>query len=147
MASEITALKDFLATQQKSNLDLKQTIKQKNLEIDDLSSEFYLSVIKILDRFESKEENLSDRYKDSKDALKVIKSYSSIKRQLLNLLQGYGVTLLEFPENKIIIGYSKVVETEPDSTKENDTIVEIIKNGYIKGEKLIREAELIVVKN
>jgi molecular chaperone GrpE (heat shock protein) len=40
-----------------------------------------------------------------------------------------------------------VIDTEPDSNLPNDTIIEIVRNGYIHGKELIREAEVIIVKN
>lgn len=129
------------------NLELKNKVKKKDLEKQDLMKDFFLSVIKILDSFESKEENLTEKYISNTDAEKVIQSYRSIRTQLLNLLSKYGVTKLEFPENRLIVGFSKVVDTEPDQTKKNDTIIEIVKNGYIRGSELIREAEIIIVKN
>ncbi len=128
-------------------LNLKNKITAQNLEKQDLMKDFFLSIIKILDSFESKDENLRERYTEEIAAQKVIQSYSSIKKQLLNLLGKHGVTMLDFAENRLIVGYSKVVETAPDATKKNDTIISIVKNGYIRGSELIREAELIVVKN
>jgi molecular chaperone GrpE (heat shock protein) len=147
MTKEIVDLKNILTTQLTINLNLNLELKQKELEKQDLMKEFFLGVIKILDSFETKEDNLKERYSEDEMAQKTIKSYSSIKKQLLNLLSKHGVTKLEFPENRLIVGFSKVVETEPNSDKKNDEIISIVKQGYIRGNELIREAELIVVKN
>ena len=147
MTKEIIDLKNILTTQLTTNLNLNLELKQKELEKQDLMKDFFLGIIKILDSFETKEENLKERYSEEKVAQKTIKSYSSIKKQLLNLLKKHGVTRLEFPENRLIVGFSKVVETEPDNTKVNDEIISIVRQGYIRGSELIREAELIVVKN
>lgn len=147
MENEIHKIELLLKKQLSNNLDLKNKVKELELEKQDIMKDFFLSIIKIIDRFENKEENLKEKHLGDEKATKVIKSYSSIKKQLLNILKKHGVTLLEFPENRLIVGFSKVVETEPDRTKNDDTIISIVKNGYIRGSELIREAELIVVKN
>jgi len=129
-------------------LDLKYSLKQKEIEKKDMMKEFFLGIIDIIDTCERKEENISEKYQTEGDKeLKFLKSIISIKNKLLKLLEKYGVTVLDFPDNKLILGFSKVVETEPDPFRENDKIISIIRNGYIKGSELIREAELVVVKN
>jgi molecular chaperone GrpE (heat shock protein) len=141
------ALKILLIKELKEKVDLGIELKKTELEKQDLMKDFCLGIIKIIDSFESKEENLKERYGENETAKRTIKSYSSIKRQLLNVLKKHGVTLLEFSENRLIVGFSKVVDTELDENKKDDEIISIVKNGYIRGKELIREAELIVVKN
>lgn len=147
MTHEIQAIEALWVQDKVEILDLKNTVKAKDIEKYDLMKDFFLSIIKIIDSFEAKDENLQERYAADEAAQKVIQSYASIKKQMLNLLAKYGVTKLEFPENRIIVGFSKVVDTEPDALKKNDTIISIVKNGYIRGSELVREAELIIVKN
>ena len=147
MIKELEELESILTNQLGANVDLKQELKRKELEMQDLKKEFFISVINVIDSFETKDENLKERYAEETVAQRTIKSYSSIKRQLLYLLERHGVTQLEFPENRLIVGFSTVLETEPDNTKENDEIISVIKQGYIRGSELIREAELIVVRN
>jgi|AntRauTorckE5430_2_1112549.scaffolds.fasta_scaffold53098_1 molecular chaperone GrpE (heat shock protein) len=147
MTSELETLTTLLTKELKEKVDLRNDLKQTELEKQDLMKDFCLGIIKVIDSFESKEENLTERYAEAEAAKKTIKSYNSIKKQLLNILKNHGVTLLEFPEKRLIVGFSKVVDTEPDKTKSNDEIISIVKNGYIRGSDLMREAELIVVKN
>ncbi len=145
---ELEEIQSKLVLSLSENLNLRNKIKEQDKEKYDLINDFFNSIIKSIDMFESKEENLSERFiGKSADAEKIINSYSIIKKQMLNILRNHGVTQLEFPENKLIVGFSKVIDTEPDPNKKNDTIISILKNGYIRGKELIREAELIVVKN
>jgi molecular chaperone GrpE (heat shock protein) len=145
--TELQAIHTLWVQDKVAILDLKNSVKAKDIEKYDLAKDFFLSLIKILDSFEAKDENLLERYADDAAAQKVIESYASIKKQLLNVLAKQGVTKLEFPENRVIVGFSKVVDTEPDASQKNDTIISIVKNGYIRGSELVREAELIIVKN
>ena len=73
--------------------------------------------------------------------------YNSVKTKLLNLLQKYGITKIEFPDNRLIVGLCEVVETEADGNRKNDEIISVVRGGYIRGNELIRAAQIIVVKN
>ncbi|MCH8903988.1 MAG: nucleotide exchange factor GrpE [Bacteroidetes bacterium] len=129
-------------------LDMRGALKQKDLEYHDMMKKFFLSIIDVLDSFERKEENLKEKYLDKIEGVeKIIKSYSSIQKKLVNILASHAITKLDFPENKLIVGFSRVVETAPDSKLPADTIISIVRNGYVRGSEVIREAELIIVKN
>jgi molecular chaperone GrpE (heat shock protein) len=127
---------------------LKNRVEQKEQEKHDLFKEIALGIIEVLDSYYRVEEGLLEKEVDkTEDGAKAIKRYATIAKKLLALLQRHGVTQLEFPESRLIVGYSKVVDTEHDANKKNDDIISIVKNGYIRGKELIREAEVIVVTN
>jgi molecular chaperone GrpE (heat shock protein) len=127
---------------------LKNKLELKELEKHDQFKELALGIIDVIDSFERVESSLIERGMDSsEEGAKIISRYKSISKKLHSLLQKHGVSKLEYPENRLIVGFSKVVDTEPDSERKNDEIVSIVRNGYIKGKELIREAEVIVVKN
>ena len=65
----------------------------------------------------------------------------------MSVLQKHGVSKIEFPDNRLIVGLCEVVETEADKNRKNDEVISIIRNGYIRGKELIRPAQIIVVKN
>jgi molecular chaperone GrpE (heat shock protein) len=147
MFDEINQLKDKISENLSEILTLKNAIKNLELEKQDIRKEFFLGIIDVIDSYENKESSLFSKYTADNEHNKIINSFSIIKKRLFNLLEKYGVTKITFPENKLIIGFSKVVGTEPDLTRKNDSIISIVRNGYIKGHEVIREAELIVVKN
>jgi len=148
MEKEFEQLNSKLTQYLTELVEAKAQLKNKDLEKQDQAKKFYLGVIEVLDTFERVEEGINEKFKtDEGDISKVTSRYQSIQRKLLNLLSKHGVTKIEFPENRSIVGFSKIIETEPDQTKKNDTIIAIIRNGYHRGSDIIREAELIVVKN
>jgi molecular chaperone GrpE (heat shock protein) len=147
MDNEFKTVHDALISDKQLIISLKQEIKKLKNEKNDLAKNLFLGLIQVLDSLESKEENLAEKYAGEDAASKIIRSYSSISKQLLNLLSQHGVTRIVFPENRLIVGYSKVIDTEPDPAKKDDTIICIVKNGYMRGKELIRAAELIVVRN
>ena len=83
----------------------------------------------------------------SEEIGKVINRYKTIQKKLLNLLQKFGIAKIEFPDNRLIVGLCEVVETEAANNRQNDEILSVVRNGYIRGNELIRAAQIIVVKN
>lgn len=132
---------------QEANI-LKNEVEQKENEKHDLLKDISLNIIDIIDSFERIEESVIEKEYNKIDKVnKTISRYKTIQKKLLGLLQKHGVTRIDFPDNRLIVGLCEVVETEADSHKKNDEIVSVIRNGYIRGKELIRPAQIIVVKN
>jgi molecular chaperone GrpE (heat shock protein) len=128
--------------------NLTNRIEQNEIEKNDLLKEMALGIIDIIDSFERLEEEIIEKRRNkSKDVSKMMKRYHTIHVKLLYLLQKNGITKIEFPDNCLLLGLCEVVGTKPDTSKENDEIISIVRNGYLKENELIRAAQLIVVKN
>jgi len=152
MKEDIIALKKQLSQiiieNLQSNNHLKNEIEQKENEKHDLLKNLSLKIIDVIDSFENSEEWVTENELNKIDeAKKAVSKFKIVHRKLLGLLRGYGITKIEFPENRLIVGLCEVVETEADSQKKNDEIISVIRNGYIRGKELIRPAQIIVVKN
>jgi molecular chaperone GrpE (heat shock protein) len=146
---EATNELESLLTEQLRNInELNNRVESKENEKQDLFKELALGIIDIVDTFERVEESFIEKGLDKQEeASKIINRYKTVQKKVLNLLNKHGITKLEYPENKLIVGFSKIVDTEPDANKKNDEIITVVRNGYIRGKELIREAELIVVRN
>lgn len=128
--------------------ELKNNLEKKEQEKYDLFKDLINGIIDVIDVYDRVVDNLSEKGMDkTEEGQKITSRYANIQKKLLHLLQKYGITPIIFPQNRIIIGWCKVIETETDSTKDNDTIVSVIKTGYHRGKELIREAEVVIVKN
>lgn len=147
MSEAIEALRTKIIANLTEILELRTSLKTKEIEKHDFAKEIFLGIIEIIDAHENKEVSLHEKTTISSDSSKTIQSFSVIRKKMLNLLAKYGITRVEFPENRLIIGFSKVVGTEPDHSRRNDDIISIVRNGYIRGHEVIREAEVIIVKN
>lgn len=148
MNTQILELEGFFTKQMQLTVNLRNDLVTKELEKQDQLKEVALSILDILDSFERIEEGLIERgYDKVEEANKTINRYKNIQKKLLNLLQKYGVHKMEFPDNKLVIGMCEVVGTEPDATKVNDEIILIVRNGYVRGEEVIRNAQIIIAKN
>ena len=152
MKEDIIALKKQLSKiiveNLQSNNHLKNEIEQKENEKHDLLKDMSLNIIDIIDSCEHIEEwVIENKYNEIDEVKKTNSRYKTIQKKLLGLLQKNGISKIEFPDNRLIVGICEVVETEADSNRKNDEIISIIRNGYIRGKELIRPAQIIVVKN
>jgi molecular chaperone GrpE (heat shock protein) len=137
------------------NIENLNTIRALNNRIDQLESEksiqfmqFATGIITVMDTFEKLKKAISKKvWNKSNKGKKVVKRYEKVGRSLEVLLLQFEITKIIFPNNKLINGFCKVVGTEPDASQPEDTILSIVTNGYIHGPEMIREAEVIVVKN
>ncbi|MFN8366731.1 MAG: nucleotide exchange factor GrpE [Candidatus Kapaibacterium sp.] len=148
MKESVIELEQLIVQNLKSTNLLKNEVEQKENEKHDLLKEISISIIDILDSFERIEESVIEKeYHKIDEVSKTVNRYKTIQKKLLGLLQKHGVTKIEFPDNRLIVGLCEVVETEADSNRKNDEIISVIRNGYIRGKELIRPAQIIVVKN
>ena len=148
MKESVTELEQLIVQHLKSTNLLKNEVERKENEKHDLLKEISISIIDILDSFERIEESVIEKeYHKIDEVSKTVSRYKTIQKKLLGLLQKHGVTKIEFPDNRLIVGLCEVVETEADNNRKNDEIISVIRNGYIRGKELIRPAQIIVVKN
>ena len=73
----------------------------------------------------------------------------SIHKKLVRLLKTDHIVPMEFAGNRARIDYCKVVETRPEPELADETILKVIKNGYINklNGTVIRKADVITVSN
>lgn len=152
MKRDISALKNELShiivENLQTNNQLRNEIEKKENEKHDLLKDISLNIIDAIDSWEHIEEWLiENNYHEIEEVKKTNSRYKTIQRKLLALLKKNGISKIEFPDNRLIVGLCEVVETEADSQKKNDEIISIIRNGYVRGKELIRPAQIIVVKN
>ena len=148
MNDSITELENLITQNLQSANNLKNEVEKKENEKHDQLKDISLGMIDILDSFERVEEGLIEKGLDkNEEASKTMNRYKTIQKKLLNLLQKYGITKIEFPDNRLIVGLCEVVETEADNNRKNDEIISVVRSGYIRGKELIRAVQIIVVKN
>ncbi len=144
----MTELENLIVLNLQSANNFKNEAEKKENEKHDQLKDISLGIIDILDSFERVEEGLIEKGLDkNEEASKTMNRYKTIQKKLLNLLHKYGITKIEFPDNRLIVGLCEVVETEADNSRKNDEIISVVRSGYIRGKELIRAAQIIVVKN
>lgn len=143
---EFNQLVGLTIENEKQLLAHRNEIKTIKREKEDEKKKFLLSIIETVDAFERKEENLYKKH-DENDAKKIIKNFTIIKKRMLNILNSYNVIEIELQHFEIDSSIAMIVETIKDVSKQNDYIIEVLKKGYKIEDCVLRQAEIIIVKN
>ena len=132
----------------KENILLKNEIENITIKFGDDRKKVFLNVLQILDTFERAESIIKERNLDaSDDSKKSIERLLTAKKKTLSILEKHGITKIVFDNNIAKDEYCKIVDVEPDNNHPNNFILSIEKEGYLINQELLREAEVIVVKN
>ncbi|MBO4821667.1 MAG: nucleotide exchange factor GrpE [Prevotella sp.] len=127
-------LDTWISTQEKSN----------DNHISDICKDF----IQVLEAFEWAEATIHERGLDqSKISTSAIARILTAKTKLLEVLESHGVKKVEFYNGVFDPAKGQIKGSVADSEKEDGTIASIVKEGFIRNGKLLRPAEVIVVKN
>lgn len=138
---EVTCLKQ-------ENVKLKNDLEECNLNTERQIDALILELVQVVDAFDKSELVVKEKgYSDDETASKAIKRMLQPKKMALSVLAKYNVTQIDLDGKIINEDICTVVDTEPDPTKEDGLVISIEKNGYMRGERLIRRAEVVIVKN
>ena len=84
----------------------------------------------------------------SEPEIKLIKSFQARYNRILSLLEKYGVTRIKAGLGEIADAkLHKIIDTVEDKGKANGIIVEELCSGYFWPNGILRETDVIVVKN
>lgn len=107
----------------------------------------FQDLLTVVDAFDKADTRLAEQYADSEDVTKARKRFATSKKKLVEILKKNGVDEIQFIDGVAKLEDCQIVDTEPDSSKENDTIVSVEKVGFRRNGRLLRLADVIVVKN
>ncbi len=138
---EITHLK-------KVNLQLNNDLEQKNLDNNRQIDAIINDIIQIVDAYEKSETKVIEMgLLDNENAAKVLKKMLLPKNVALSILSKYNVTQIDLDGKLLDEDLCFIIDTEFDSEKEDGFVLSVEKNGYVRGDRLIRRADVIVVRN
>ena len=141
MEQEITSLKREVLERKN---DKEELLLNHERQIDALINDF----ISVIDTYEKAENKIKEMdLGDDADIQRVIKRLLQPKKTALSVLSKNGVSQIDIIGKPLDEDVCTVVETEPDIEKENDIVLSIEKNGYKRGDRLIRRAEVVIVRN
>jgi len=146
--------KDFLRKRlidfQLKILALSHALKEQEDVFQAREGKLFTGLFEVLDAFENVEETIKTKEDGmDKTARRLAKNVRNIRKKLVRLLKADGVVKLEFSDSRASMDTCKVVETRASETMEDETILEIVKNGYANQDegKILRKAEVITVLN
>ena len=150
--NRIDQLESEKSTQNIENLgtikELSNYVEQLELEKISQFTQTATGIITFMDSFEKLNKSISKKeLNKTKKGEKILDRYKNTRKSLEELLLQFEITKITFPDDQLIPGFCIVVDTKPDADLPDDTILSIVKDGYIRGTEVIREAEVIVVKN
>lgn len=148
MNAELSKIEAEITKLKQENLKQRNEIEESALnherQIDALLNDF-IQVIDAYDKVELKVKETG--LADDENAAKAIKRMLQPKKVALSVLSKYNVNQIDLDGKMIDENLCTVVDTEPDPTKEDGQVISIEKNGYVRGERLIRRAEVVIIKN
>ena len=142
LKNEITSVKKEASS---LRLELQSATHAGQREIMDMLKD----IITVLDAFEKAKTVVSEKgWSETEEGQKILTRFLNVEKQLLNKLSSHGVKEIPIEVGAIVDNFlCAVTDTEPDPSKENDTIIEIEKKGYTYKDSVIRPTDVIIVKN
>jgi molecular chaperone GrpE (heat shock protein) len=106
------------------------------------------SVLEVLDAFDRVFSSVDKKNDLVTEQMKIwIGNFRTVFRLTHRILETQGVARIENIDAVFDPCWHKVLETVPDPSKADGTIVEVVHNGYVWKGRLLRKAEVIVVRN
>lgn len=145
MAEELDiALTNLLKANQELKDENRNLIENHDATLNGIFSDF----IAVIDAFENAERKTQEQgLTENEDVQRTLKKMMVAKKKALAIMDKHNVSVITFPNNIAMDEYCVIVDTEPDSSRPDNEIVSIEKNGYKRGDKVLRPAEVIVIKN
>lgn len=116
---------------------------EKEKELDSI----FKDLLAVVDAFEKADKRIAELFAENEDVQKARKRFATSKKKLLEILNKNSVSEILFPDGIATLEDCQIEDTEPDTTKPDNTIISIEKAGYRRNGRLLRLAEVIVVKN
>ena len=123
----------------------KRTVGEKQQLSELIKAEILLSILPVVDNFERALQHPSEQI--GEEVKSFIDGYDMIYKQLIGILEKAGVTKMQPVGQPFDPQYHQAVSRVAVAEKENDTIAEVLQEGYLLGDKTLRPAMVKVVYN
>lgn len=143
-------LREKFITFQKKIASLGHALRQQGDAFQQRESSLCMGIFEILDALENIEESVEAREdKFDKTSRRLTQNIRSVHKKLIRLLKTNDIVMMEFPDNMARMESCKVVETEESNSLKDETIITVVKNGYMRKDngEVLRKAEVITVLN
>lgn len=134
--------------------DFQRMVLEQDHKIENLENEhereldsIFKDILTVIDAFDKADRRLAEQYSENEDIQKARKRFATSKKKLVEILNKNNVNEIQFPGGIATLEDCQVEDTEPDASKPNNTIISVEKAGYRRNGRLLRLAEVIVVKN
>jgi molecular chaperone GrpE (heat shock protein) len=139
----------FIAFQKKI-VSLDHALRQQEDAFQQRESSLCMGIFETLDALENIEEFVGVREDEfNKPARRLAENIRSVHKKLIRLLKANDIVMMEFPDNMARMESCKVVKTEESNSLKDETILFVVKNGYMRKDngEVLRKAEVVTVLN
>ena len=143
------SLRDEITAIKKENSSLKLEVQEVQQAGQREMKETLKDIISIFDLFERAKTLIAEKGWDaSEEGQKVRDRFLNVEKQLIKKLEQHGVKEIPIEIGSVVDDFlCSVCDTEPDQSRENDTIIAVEKKGYTYKGAVLRPADVIIVKN
>jgi molecular chaperone GrpE (heat shock protein) len=130
--------------------ELNHAMTQQRNGFQEREKALNLGLLDILDAFENIDDTIeTQKDKFDKTARMLSKNIRSVHRKLIRLMKSSDIVKMEFSDNLARMDYCKIVDTRQAPQLNNETILAVVKNGYVNRQDgtVVRKAEVITVLN
>ena len=107
-----------------------------------------LSLLEVTDAFDRVFQNVESKKEKIDQQMKIwIGNFRTVARMLRKILTEQGVKEIENLGQGFDPHWHKIAETVVDTSKSDGTIIEVVRKGYVWKNRILREAEVVVVRN
>ena len=146
--SKFDSIREEIKRLYEDNIRLNNWISTQEQSNDSQVGEICKDFLQVLESFEWAEATIHERGLDqSKISTSAIARMLTAKAKLLEVLESYGVHKIEFPDGVFDAAKGKIVGTVADEEKAEGSVAAIKRDGFYRKDKLLRPAEVLVVKN
>ncbi len=150
MKKEKALLREKLVEFQLRIAELTHALSEQEQTFLTKEQSLYLNLFEVLDAFENLDENIAEKEGTfDKTTRRLVKSVRSIEKKIVRLLKSNHIVEVTFPDNRAAMDSCKVVDTKEVGDMENETILSVVRKGYINTEEnvVLRKAEVLTVMN
>lgn len=143
-------LREKLIGFQRKIADLKRKLDRQEQDFSDRETQLLSGFFEVMDAFEILEANLESKKESlDKPARMMKKNIQSISKKLYRTFTSNGIEQIRFKEGEVDMTQCKIIDTRQNPDLPEETLLEIVKNGYIntRDDKVLRKAEVITVRN
>lgn len=119
-----------------------RTLQEVKLKTERAVSDIFKKILPIIDNFE----RAFNASKTSDDKESFAKGVEMILTQFDTTLKGFGITKMEPLLKPFDPNVHEALMTEIDNNHPDDTVIEVLSNGYMLNDKLLRPASVKVSK-
>lgn len=146
MEATVADMKQRYARLQADFMNFKKRTATEKLQISEVvKMDVLKDVLPVIDNFERALQVPQDKLAD--DVKSFVDGYAMIYKQLMTFLEKEGVTKIDAVGKPFDPVYHQAVMRVESDEYENDTVVEVLQEGYLLGEQTLRPAMVKVAFN